>query len=305
MTIIKSFSVGNGDMFAIRHHSDNFTIIDCCLCDDNIERIFADIKIMSYGKTIKRFISTHPDKDHIMGLESFDNRFEILNFYCVENKTAKKDYDKDFEYYCILRDSKKAFYIKKDCKRHWMNQDSNERKSSGIHILWPDVEDENFIEELEKIENTESPNNISPIILLKAHGFNFMWMGDLEAKFMEKINIDLPKIDVLFAPHHGRKSGRIPDHWLKILNPCLIIIGEGPSNYLYYDYSKDFDTVTQNTAGDITFKVDNNQINIYVSNKNYSTKILSGDTLEANKQLTKQIGNISLNGYCLGTISRN
>lgn len=32
MTIIKSFSVGNGDMFAIRHHSDNFTIIDCCMC---------------------------------------------------------------------------------------------------------------------------------------------------------------------------------------------------------------------------------------------------------------------------------
>lgn len=112
MTIIKSFSVGNGDMFAIRHHSDNFTIIDCCMCDENREQIFNDIQIMSYNKTIHRFISTHPDKDHIMGLESLDKKFKILNFYCVKNKAEKEDYDQDFEHYCKLRDSKKAFYIK-------------------------------------------------------------------------------------------------------------------------------------------------------------------------------------------------
>jgi hypothetical protein len=35
MSIVKSLSVGNGDMFYIQHGSDNFTIIDCCLSDDN------------------------------------------------------------------------------------------------------------------------------------------------------------------------------------------------------------------------------------------------------------------------------
>ena len=29
MSIIKSFSVGEGDMFYIQHNSDNFTVIDC------------------------------------------------------------------------------------------------------------------------------------------------------------------------------------------------------------------------------------------------------------------------------------
>ena len=29
MTLVKSFSVGNGDMFYIRHGSDNFSVIDC------------------------------------------------------------------------------------------------------------------------------------------------------------------------------------------------------------------------------------------------------------------------------------
>jgi len=31
MSIIKSFAVGNGDMFYIKHNSDNFSIIDCYL----------------------------------------------------------------------------------------------------------------------------------------------------------------------------------------------------------------------------------------------------------------------------------
>lgn len=35
MSIIKSFSVGNGDMFYIDHNSENFTIIDCNLIDDD------------------------------------------------------------------------------------------------------------------------------------------------------------------------------------------------------------------------------------------------------------------------------
>jgi hypothetical protein len=39
MSVIKSHSVGNGDMFYIDHNSDNFTIIDCCLRDDDDETI--------------------------------------------------------------------------------------------------------------------------------------------------------------------------------------------------------------------------------------------------------------------------
>ena len=34
MVIIKSFSVGEGDMFYIKHGVSSFTIIDCNLIDD-------------------------------------------------------------------------------------------------------------------------------------------------------------------------------------------------------------------------------------------------------------------------------
>ena len=43
MSIIKSFSVGEGDMFYIKHNSSNFSIIDCCLDDDNKEEIVDEI----------------------------------------------------------------------------------------------------------------------------------------------------------------------------------------------------------------------------------------------------------------------
>ena len=39
MSIIKSISVGNGDMFYIKHCSSNFTIIDCNMDETNKKEI--------------------------------------------------------------------------------------------------------------------------------------------------------------------------------------------------------------------------------------------------------------------------
>ena len=44
MSIIKSFSVGNGDMFYIRHNADSFSIIDCCMDEHSREGILRELK---------------------------------------------------------------------------------------------------------------------------------------------------------------------------------------------------------------------------------------------------------------------
>ena len=90
MSKIKSYSVGDGDMFYIDHNSDNFTIIDCCLDDDTKYLILDAISNLSAKKGITRFISTHPDEDHIQGLVDLDNKIGILNFYCVKNGATKE-----------------------------------------------------------------------------------------------------------------------------------------------------------------------------------------------------------------------
>ncbi len=79
MTKVKSFSVGNGDMFYIKHGTSNFTIIDCFLSDDNKKTIVDELKNQSSGKDITRFISTHPDEDHIQQLDYLDNEMPIVN----------------------------------------------------------------------------------------------------------------------------------------------------------------------------------------------------------------------------------
>ena len=84
MSIVHSYAVGNGDMFSIRHASDNCTIIDCSISIDDQDWLLGEIDKQREGKTITRFISTHPDQDHLMGLSALDDHIEILNFYVVK-----------------------------------------------------------------------------------------------------------------------------------------------------------------------------------------------------------------------------
>lgn len=280
MSVIKSYSVGNGDMFYIDHFSDNFTIIDCCLDDGSAENIIADISSLQKHKGITRFISTHPDDDHLRGLELLDDEIKILNFYCVKNKATKEDETDSFLRYCELRDSEKAFYIYKGCKRRWMNDDNDERGSSGISVLWPDLENEHFKAALMAAEDGGSPNNISPIIQYITGKMTALWMGDLETAFLEHIeeSLSLPKTSLLFAPHHGRYSGRVPKSLLDKMAAKIVIIGEAPSEHLhYYD---GHDIITQNSAGDIVFDCNNDEIDIFTSNK-YGADFLT------NKQKTR------------------
>lgn len=280
MSIIKSLSVGDGDMFYIKHGSSNFTIIDCFMDETNKEEITNEIIDESNNKDIKRFISTHPDEDHIQGLKYLDEKMEIINFYCVKNEATKGDESEDFTKYCELRDSDKAFYLYKGCSRKWMNDNDEEKNygSSGINILWPKVENEYYISELNNAKEGKSPNNISPIIKYSLDGgATVLWFGDLENTFMENIKeeITLPKADIIFAAHHGRSSGKIPKEWMDDIDPKIIVIGEAPSEHI--DYLNGYNTITQNTAGDIVFNCSKGTIDIYTSKENYSINYLDNN----------------------------
>ena len=279
MSIVKSLSVGNGDMFYIKHNTDNFTIIDCKMSEENKQTIVAELKKESAEKGITRFISTHPDDDHICDLTYLHQQMNLLNFYCVKNEATKPDESDDFDQYCALRDDpKRAFYIFKGCTRKWMNQTDEERETSGIQILWPDTNTDLHQQALQDAKDGISWNNICPIFSYSLNeGATMLWMGDLETGFMEEIkdSIVLPAVDILFAPHHGRDSGKVPSNWLEEMNPGMIVIGEAPSKHL--NYYAGYNTVTQNSAGDITFECVTGKIHTYVSNWTYSVDFLEDD----------------------------
>lgn len=287
MSIIKSFFVGKGDMFYINHNSDNLSIIDCYLLSDSLpenrpQEIIDEIKKIKKSKTITRFISTHPDKDHYGGLDDLDDALGIINFYCVKNKATKSDTSKSFERYCMLRDSDKAFYIEKGSTRKWMNENGEgdsgiDYGSSGINILWPDPSDENFKEELKEASKGGECNNISPIITYSANNHTTAtWMGDLENEFMEKIKdkVSLPKTNILFAPHHGRSTSKVPSEWIEALDPDIIVMGNCESKHSDYSSYSKYNKIRQNSAKDITFEILKNEIHVYCSNENYEIDFL-------------------------------
>ena len=279
MSTVKSLSVGNGDMFYIRHNTDNFTIIDCCLTDENRDKIIKELKYESSDKTIVRFISTHPDEDHIHGIEYLDSKMPISNFYCVRNAAMKPLETASFKHYCKLRDGDKAYYVYQNCERRWMNKSDDERGHAGIHIPWPRRSNINFQYALEEAACGVAFNNISLIArYFAANNTKMMWLGDLETEFMEYIedDISLTPVHIIFAPHHGRSSGKIPDSWLDKLKPKIIVIGESPSRHLHY-YTG-YHTLTQNSAGDLTFDCDDyNKIHIYASSETYSVDYLDDE----------------------------
>ena len=278
MSIVKSYAIGDGDMYYIRHATDNFTVIDCCIPSDREGSILSEIATQSKKKGIHRFISTHPDQDHLSGLCELDDNWPIVNFYVVDNDCIKPSPSKDFKRYCKLRDSDKSFRLFRGCKRKWMNQTDDERRGAGLHCLWPIRTNKHYKDALEDVANGMRANNVSIVLEYSVQdGATMIWMGDLETDFMEKIEdeITLPKVDVLFAPHHGRDSGRVPSKWLGQMDPGLVIVGEAPSKHLNY-YRGD-NTMTQNSCGDILFDCHDDKIHIYVEDHAYEVDFLDDE----------------------------
>lgn len=275
MSLVKSLSVGNGDMFYIRHNSDNFTIIDCCIYDSERSRIVQEIRSAMEGKEIRRFISTHPDEDHLRGLRALFSDIEIPNFYCVRNEATKEDESADFRAYRALRDRPDAFHLFAGCKRKWMNESDAERGSAGIHVYWPKVDNRHFKAALEECKAGNSPNNISPILAYLQDDIRIGWFGDLETDFMELISPDLalPHMTVIFAPHHGRDTGRLTPDILEMTEPKVIVVGEAPSEYLHY--YPGYNTITQNRSGDIVIEVAHNWAHFYVESSVYEAPFLT------------------------------
>ena len=275
MSIVHSYAVGNGDMFSIRHNSDNCTIIDCNISDEDKTWLLKEIDKQRKGKGITRFVSTHPDNDHLSGLVTLDDHINIVNFYVVKNNARKENENDDFRRYKKLRDGDKAFNLFKDCKRRWMNKKSEGRGAAGINIHWPITSNKYFKDALKDASDGKTPNNISPVITYSLNsGVDMAWFGDLEADFMEQVRSEIswPDVDILFAPHHGRDSGRIPKSILKEMDPEIVVIGEAPSKNL--NYYRDYNTITQNSAGSIYFECVKNWVHIYVGSSTYSVDFL-------------------------------
>ena len=296
-------------MFYIKHNSRNFTVIDCYLKvgngkNDRRDEIIKEIKNESSNR-VCRFISTHPDNDHIAGIEYLDDNWGIINFYAVDNNRPTDNNDDSLSRYHHLL-ANNNFAIKRGISRTWLNQANDENNSSGINFLWPDLNNENFKQALELVSRGEKINNICPIFTYSVeNGATYMWMGDLETEmqqaYYDEYKDNIRQVDILFQPHHGRKSGAVPKDLLEALNPKLIIIGNAPSEHI--DYGDSRQTITQNTAGDICFENDGKEVHIYTK-KTINNKPTCLKAKQGKGNITQTVYGVSvIDMYYLGTLT--
>jgi competence protein ComEC len=193
------------------------------------------------GKSIFRFILTHPDMDHMTGLYKLkDEGVCIYNFWDTSNTKEVKEsevpskYDfRDWETYQEHRKSletPKVLHILKGEQRDFFNED-------GIKVLSPTQEIIN------EANSKKCWNLLSYILLIEYAGHKIILGGDADAEIWDKLAEEdeelLTNISILKAAHHGRNSG-YSQKATSIMKPIWTIcsVGKKPSQDAHNKYKQ-------------------------------------------------------------------
>jgi competence protein ComEC len=229
--------------------------------------------------SIFRFVLTHPDMDHMDGIEDLFREFAPVNFWDSDNTCRKDDWgvgpykQADWKFYCRLRDTKPQTNPKRltlysgDTGVFW-NQGEN---PDGLEILAPTPD-------LVRFANQSGEFNDASYVLLyrAAGGGRFVFAGDSFNESWDHIlrthRESIKNVDVLVAPHHGRRSGDRDFAFLDVTRPKLTLFGNALSKDLAYRpwYDRNLSIVTNNQAGNVVIDANVAPMRVYASNEEYA-----------------------------------
>ncbi len=189
------------------------------------------IKTHFPNRSIFRYVQTHPDMDHMAGLHRLtaQERIEIVNLWdtrhSIEKETnarkwASVNFDiEDWKTYLQLRKSQgspKALFLKADETGDYWTAD-------GISVWAPLAHDK-------KSDPDADPNDFSYVLHIQFGQCSIVLGGDLaEEKWKELYQVrqgKFPKVHLLKASHHGRKSGYHLES-VQAMNPDVTVVSVG------------------------------------------------------------------------------
>lgn len=263
MVKIHILNVGHGDCIIIEHASGRITMVDINnggeLDADTAKELAAgagepltnpvEYFLKNFpGRSIWRFIATHPDLDHLRGLAALRAAgIGITNFWDTEHNKVltefKNDADKaDWQEYQRLRGPNSpatVLRLLRESTGVFWNKDNEGGHGDGLHVLAPTPA-------LRQAANASDDANAHSHVLWLRHGGHAVCLGgdatpailaDIHATYGTNL-----KCAVLTAPHHGRDSGYQPD-FVKACSPdyAIVSVGKKPetdASNKYRQYAK-------------------------------------------------------------------
>lgn len=190
-----------------------------------------------FDRTIEIVALTHPQADHLEGLNHVMERYSVNYFLSGPEGNESAGYKN-------LMNRLKV----QSARLKVINPYTGEKiKLAGIELesLWPEknwasLRLENF-EALARqaggvvlgASTTQDLNDFSLVFLLRYHGFSVLFPGDADAGIQDEIllnNQNLGQVKLLKVPHHGAKTA-LRDEFLEILKPETAIISVGKNSY--------------------------------------------------------------------------
>jgi len=306
MGIVHFLNVNDGDCHIIQHPLGHTTVIDVCNASStetkdvsegtaysakslnisgNFNQKATPTNPITYLENLEvssifRYIQTHPDMDHMDGIEDLFGSFSPANFWDTDNtKKITGDFGKykedDWKFYSGIRSGSeknpKRLVLYDGATGHYFNEDENGKGGGdGLKILAP------TLELIKNANDKEDWNDSSYVILYNTQGRKILFCGDAHDNtwehLLENYSDTLKDIDVLIAPHHGRDSG-MDFSFLDTLCPSLTLFGNAKSKDLAYDKwtSRKLNYVTNNQAGNIILDPDQDDyLRVYVSNFDFA-----------------------------------
>ncbi len=261
-------NVGKGNCTIIEHPTERISMIDINNFQKEDDETLTDpIKYFKDNfptSAIHRFILTHPDLDHMSGLNLLAGKVEIANFWDTDNnKKIEEDtwktspYDKrDWDRYQKLRqstESPKCLKLYRDAKADYYAQD-------GITILSPTPE---LVAVSNKASETDPQqhHHLSYVLLLEYQKKRILFGGDASVDVWDDIlkacgSASL-KADIFFAPHHGSKNN-VNAKVFEEISPTYVVVSvaEGVDyDYNYYSKMARKEVLSTKHYGNIIFRI--------------------------------------------------
>lgn len=307
MSTLHFLNVGPGDCIILEHASKRVTVYDICggnrgatgrmaaqmleragvptapgnfrMCEQPTQPL--DYLARYVGRSVFRFILSHPDMDHLDGFNCLTDGFNVSNFWHSGLDRDKPEFgdegpfrEEDWDRYEKVRDGNEpgttSLLKRAGARFQYANRYSDgSAGGDGLYILAPD---DGLVE---AAHLTEDYNDASYVILYKSVGGHILIPGDAHDKTWEyvlaKYEEDVRDVPLLIAPHHGRKSGR--DYgFLDVVRPKLTLFGCAPSDALAYDAwnYRNLTHITNNQAGSVVVECTDKRMSVYVENRRFA-----------------------------------